>query len=73
MDQGIIANFKAAYQRTSMNRFASSLAETGDIKSYWKRFDIKDAVDIIGETWEKVNNSTMFIVQRVEVTIISCL
>ena len=25
--------------------------------SYWKRFDIKDAVDIIGEAWEKVNNS----------------
>lgn len=59
MDQGIIANFKAAYIRTSMNSLASSLAETSEIKSYWKRFDIKDAVDIIGKAWEMVNNLTI--------------
>ncbi len=44
MDQGIIANVKAIYLRTSMNRLAASLANEGTVHSYWQQFNIKHAV-----------------------------
>ena len=59
MDEGIIASFKAIYLKLSMNCLASSMAESVDMKSYWQKFNIKDAVDIIGEAWQNVSNSTM--------------
>ena len=59
MDQGITASFKAIYLKLSMNCLASSMAESVDMKSYWQKFNIKDAVDIIGEAWENVSHSTM--------------
>lgn len=61
MDQGIIATFKAYYLRRT---FAYAIAQTtGDnaisLIDFWKKYNIKDAIENISHAWEEVTASNM--------------
>ena len=60
LDQGIIANFKVFYLRCTLEKLAFAIAENNeDIRSHWKKFNIKMAVAIISESWAQVSYITM--------------
>lgn len=61
MDQGVIANFKALYQRKTMRKLISFLDNHAEatVKEFWKAFNIKDALDYMVEAWDEVSTSCM--------------
>uniref|UniRef100_K7EX90 HTH CENPB-type domain-containing protein n=1 Tax=Pelodiscus sinensis TaxID=13735 RepID=K7EX90_PELSI len=66
LDQGVIAAFKAYYLR---RMFARLIRETDGenkptIKEFWRKFNIKDAIDIIAEAWAEVSSSCLNAVWR---------
>lgn len=62
MDQGVIATFKAYYIRRT---FAQAISlTTGENSSmllpeFWKKYDIKKAVENIDESWKEVTSKNM--------------
>nr|XP_006114880.1 tigger transposable element-derived protein 1-like [Pelodiscus sinensis] len=61
LDQGAIAAFKAYYLRRT---FARLIRETDSenkptIKEFWRKCNIKDAIDIIVEAWAEVSSSCL--------------
>ena len=58
MDQGVIANFKAYYLRRTFRLLFHAIdgPSQESISSFWKNFNIKKAVENIGEAWEDVTN-----------------
>lgn len=65
-DQGLISTFKSYYTRRAMH--ALSVAHRDGIidgpQAYWKTFDIKKAVEMIGEAWQEITPVTMNAVWR---------
>ena len=55
MDQGVIANFKAIYQRKTMRKLINFLDNhlEGTVQEFWKAFNIKDALDYMVEAWDE--------------------
>lgn len=61
MDQGVIATFKAYYQRRTMKQLLACI-DTPDkptMKQFWKDYNIKKGIDNIDESWKEVSKSTM--------------
>uniref|UniRef100_K7FDM5 HTH CENPB-type domain-containing protein n=1 Tax=Pelodiscus sinensis TaxID=13735 RepID=K7FDM5_PELSI len=68
LDQGAIAAFKAYYWY-SCHTFARLIRETDgknkpSIKKFWRKFNIKVAIDIIAEAWAEVSLSCLNAVWR---------
>lgn len=62
MDLGVIANFKAYYLRRvfkNLIEYVDGPAENTTIIQFWKRFNIKDAVDNIVLSWNEVKGTTL--------------
>ncbi|XP_042222769.1 tigger transposable element-derived protein 1-like [Homarus americanus] len=54
MDQGVIAAFKAYYLRSTFKKLIEATEEGNDkasVLQFWKKFNIKHAIDIIVEAW----------------------
>jgi hypothetical protein len=61
MDQGVIATFKSYYlQRTFIQMVKNRAGEDKiSVKDFWKNFNIKKAIDNIGDSWTEVSQSCM--------------
>lgn len=59
MDQGAIATFKAYYLRRTFQQLISETDGTSSIKTFWKNYNIKDAVENISESWKELKSTTM--------------
>lgn len=61
MDQGVIATFKAYYQRRTMKQLldATDGPDKPTIKEFWKGYNIKNAIDNIAASWKEVSAATM--------------
>ncbi|XP_042226459.1 tigger transposable element-derived protein 1-like [Homarus americanus] len=61
MDQGVIANFKEYYLRTTFLQLIKSIdgEDKPTIRDFWKKFNILNAVDNIAESWDEVKTSAM--------------
>ena len=60
LDQGIIATFKSFYLRSILRNLTSAFVENGDnINSYWKKFNMKMAEDLLSDSWRSISQSTM--------------
>ena len=60
MDQGVVAIFKAYYLREIMSAMLTHTnGEKPSVMSFWKEYDIKDAVCKIADSWDKVTRSAM--------------
>lgn len=58
--QGITATFKAYYTRHTLRQLSDALHVHGiDVRRYWKRFDMKKALEHIAAAWEEVQPRTM--------------
>jgi hypothetical protein len=61
MDQGTISTFKAYYLRRTFKKAIEDT--TGDnpitLEEFWKKYDIKQAVENIHKSWNKVTESCM--------------
>lgn len=61
MDQGVIATFKSYYVRRTFEKLLSAIDGTDEIsiKEFWRNFNIKMAVDIIGDSWAEISPSCL--------------
>jgi hypothetical protein len=61
MDQGVIATFKSCYLwRTFIQMVKATAGEDKiSVKDFWKNFNIKKAIDNIGDAWTEVSQSCM--------------
>ncbi|KAF2357491.1 DNA binding HTH domain Psq-type [Trinorchestia longiramus] len=60
MDQGVIKAFKAYYLRDTMKGLVDETDKSVEgIKCYWKRFNIKTAIEIIKNSWNNVSSTTL--------------
>jgi hypothetical protein len=61
MDQGVIATFKSYYLRRTFIQMVKDTAGEDNIsvKDFWKNFNIKKAIDNIGDAWTEVSQSCM--------------
>lgn len=59
MDQGAIATFKAYYLRRTFQQLISETMGTLSIKTFWKNYNIKEAVENINESWKELKSTTM--------------
>ncbi|KAF2359085.1 HTH CenpB-type DNA-binding domain [Trinorchestia longiramus] len=60
MDQGVIRAFKAYYLRDTMKGLVGETDKSMEgIKCYWKRFNIKTAIEIIKNSWNNVSSTTL--------------
>ena len=61
MDQGVIANFKVYYLRLTFRLLFHAIdgPSQESISSFWKNFNMKKAVENIGEAWEDVTNNSI--------------
>jgi hypothetical protein len=61
MDQGVIANFKLYYRKESMKRLSQFLSSDDDchMVQFWKKFTVKDSIDITEIAWNSVLSSAM--------------
>uniref|UniRef100_K7FCS9 HTH CENPB-type domain-containing protein n=1 Tax=Pelodiscus sinensis TaxID=13735 RepID=K7FCS9_PELSI len=50
LDQGVIAAFKHTFARLIRGR---------DVKEFWRKFNVKDAIDILAEAWAEVSSSCL--------------
>lgn len=61
MDQGVIATFKSYYLRRTFSRAIK--ATTGDnaptLTEFWKNYNIRNAIENIGDAWHEVTPSNM--------------
>lgn len=61
MDQGVIATFKAYYLRRTFRQMIRAVDSDINltIREFWKRYNIKDAIDNIAESWKEVTEANM--------------
>ncbi|XP_067143383.1 tigger transposable element-derived protein 1-like [Centruroides vittatus] len=59
MDQGAKATFKAYYLRRTFRQLIRETDGKSSIKTFWKNYNIKDAVDSISESWKELKLTTM--------------
>ena len=56
MDQGVISTMKRIYRR---NLLRLPLEEDENLVKFWKKLTIFDAVQLIAEAWDEIQNSTL--------------
>jgi DDE superfamily endonuclease len=60
MDQGVIANFKAYYIRKTFKQLVEAVdSDQCSIKEFWKKFNIMNAIENIGSSWNEVQQSCL--------------
>ena len=60
MDQGVIANFKAYYLRRTFKQLLLAVdIQKDSILKFWKSFNIMNAIENIGESWNEVSSDCM--------------
>ncbi|XP_067122117.1 tigger transposable element-derived protein 1-like [Centruroides vittatus] len=59
MDRGAIATFKAYYLRQTFRQLIKETNGKSSIKTFWKNYNIKDAVDSISESWKELKLTTI--------------
>lgn len=59
MDQGAIATFKAYYLRRTLRQLIKETDGKSSIKTFWKNYNIMDAVHSISESWKELKLTTM--------------
>lgn len=59
MDQGIIATFKAYYQRLTQRQMALDAPNKRAVKEFWSSFNILKAIHNIDAAWKEVKEKTM--------------
>ncbi|XP_046389310.1 tigger transposable element-derived protein 1-like [Ischnura elegans] len=61
MDQDVIATFKAHYVRRTFSKLIEE-TDGGDrrlVKDFWRKINIKHAIDIVAEAWAAVSSTCM--------------
>jgi hypothetical protein len=59
MDQDAIATFKAYYLRRTFRKLIHKNVGESSIKQFWKKYNIRDAMDNISESWRELKSTTM--------------
>ena len=60
MDQGVIATFKAYYIRKTFKQLFQAVdSNQCSIKEFWKNFNIMNAIENIGSSWQEVQQSCL--------------
>lgn len=61
MDQGVIKTFKAYYTRRSFAHLNEAMRKNNElsVKDFWKKFNVLDAVRIIGQSWNEISQKTL--------------
>ncbi|KFD46494.1 hypothetical protein M513_12636, partial [Trichuris suis] len=61
MDQGVIATFKAYYLRQTFEQAVAEATGSNAVPffQFWKKYNIRDAIENVYQAWQKVSGSTM--------------
>ncbi|KAF2363662.1 DNA binding HTH domain Psq-type [Trinorchestia longiramus] len=59
MDQGITSIFKSMYLQDVMSRISTATSKSEDVLSFWKQFDIEEALEIIRTAWDRVTKEEL--------------
>uniref|UniRef100_A0A8C4Q6N4 HTH CENPB-type domain-containing protein n=1 Tax=Eptatretus burgeri TaxID=7764 RepID=A0A8C4Q6N4_EPTBU len=64
MDQGVIAQFKCLYTRNLLRRMLHEGDTPDTIRTFWKNYNIRIAIQLISSCWKEIKNSTLNIMWR---------